>query len=464
MASKFTWDGIRPLNVVFMTWGSRGDHQPCIALGLELARRGHNVTVMGMEEYRHLIEQHPCIHYYPLVDSNLWKMAEAFGKSDGADFIKVTTTYTINSRHELVDQYKAAGQNADLLIGSHSAMLMLHHLTVPQALQKPLIFLTHDLTLPTAEYSFNPAESRVRNYGRINNIVNHRMFSFIFGAAITFGQKSEWRKLRDELGLSTPWPFMELFSPQFLADFPVITSVDPTLWPPPADRPPHWYGTGYFVTSDNSVDMYPEHKELQDWIRERKAGFGRSLLYFGQGSFSHHEQKVFTDVLLDALDKLQMDAISLNNTLDERTPPPNLKVVDSLHQDVIFPQCDVIAHHGGAGSASQCIRSGRPGLCIPSMPFQEVWCGQLQDFGAGITVDPKSMLAVWEKNGTNILVDAVKRAMTPNVQNVARDLGETVHSAGGVEMAAEVIVKHMDELRRRKLLESGSSLPTDSEL
>jgi hypothetical protein len=48
---NFSWDGRRPLKVVFMTWGSRGDHQPNVALGLELARRGHHVTVMGMDKY-----------------------------------------------------------------------------------------------------------------------------------------------------------------------------------------------------------------------------------------------------------------------------------------------------------------------------------------------------------------------------------------------------------------------------
>ena len=52
----FNWDGERPLNVVFLTWGSRGDHQPNIALGLELARRGHNVTIMGLGKYRHIID------------------------------------------------------------------------------------------------------------------------------------------------------------------------------------------------------------------------------------------------------------------------------------------------------------------------------------------------------------------------------------------------------------------------
>jgi len=183
------------------------------------------------------------------VDSHLWQMAEEFGDSQGADFIQVTTTYVINSRHELLDQYMAAGENANVLVGSHSAMLMLHHLTAARALGKPLVFLTHDLTLPTAEYSFNPVESRVQDYGRLQNMLNHCMFSLTFGAAITFGRNREWRQLCRELNLTTPWLFMELFSPQFLADFSVIYTADPTLWPRPADLFPHWLSTGYFCHS-----------------------------------------------------------------------------------------------------------------------------------------------------------------------------------------------------------------------
>jgi len=149
---------------------------------------------------------------------------------------------------------------------------------------------------------------------------------------------------------------------------------------------------------------------------------------------------VFTDILLDALDKLHLDdAISLSSTLDDRnlSEYENIMVVDQLHQDEIFPQCDVIAHHGGAGSASQCIRSGQPGLCIPSMPFQHIWCGQLQHYAAGVTLDPKQMVAMWEKNGTNVLIDAIERSMKPNVQKAARELCKTIENAGGVELAAD---------------------------
>src|SRR5688500_16166743 len=42
-------------NIVLATFGSLGDVHPKIALGLELKRRGHDVTVAAMEFYREKI-------------------------------------------------------------------------------------------------------------------------------------------------------------------------------------------------------------------------------------------------------------------------------------------------------------------------------------------------------------------------------------------------------------------------
>lgn len=443
------WDGQRPLNIVFMSWGSRGDHQPNVALGLELARRGHNVTVMGLAKYRDIIERHhPTILYALLEDDHIWKLAEQFGASEGVDFLELTRSYAVNSSRQLVSQYMEIGKDADVLVGNHAAMTILHHLTVAEALQKPLFLTTHDLTLPTAAYSFNLAESRVKDYGRRTNVFNHRIFSVVFGAALTWGN-CEWRRLRQELGLATPWPFMELLSPQRLADFPIFYTADPTLWPPPLDQPPHWYSTGYFVTLDDQLESYPGSLELQTWIDHRKP-LNRPLLYFGQGSFSHHDQVQFTDVLLDTCEQLELDAVVLETTVDERRPP-FLKVVNETDQERLFPQCAVISHHGGAGTSSQCIRSGKPGLCMPAMPFQEIWGAQLEEFGAGVVLRPNEMLAAWRDNGTNLMMSAVQRAMTPSVQKKASKLGALARDGtGGVKLAANMILKHLEALRKQE--------------
>jgi sterol 3beta-glucosyltransferase len=449
ITESFGWDGVRPLNVVFMTWGARGDHQPNIALGIELGRRGHNVTVLGLDKYRHFIERHePLIHYAPLHDDYVWNLAEQFGASEGADFLELARAYTVNSSRQLISQYMTAGRDADALFGNHAATILLHHLTVAEALQKPLFFTTHDLTLPTGQYSFDLAESRVKNYGRLKNIVNHRLFSLIFGLFLTFGN-CHWRTVRRELGLGAPWPFMELFSPRRLADFPVFYTADATLWPPPSDHPMHWYSTGYFVTQLDADGVPPSTAIIEAWLLERRH-LGRELVYFGQGSFSHHDQAAFTDILIDACTTLGLDAVVLESTVDNRPELPSmiLKVSD-VHQDWLFPQCSVIVHHGGAGTASQCIRSGKPCLCIPSMPFQEIWGGRLEEYGAGSLLRPSDALHAWKTNRTNLLISAISRASTELSRERAAELGGQASRKSreaGVSSAAEKVELHLRAL------------------
>lgn len=455
IVDEFDWDGERPLNIAFMTWGSRGDTQPHIAFGLELGRRGHNVTIMAMEKYQPLIEQHePLIHYMKLQDDYLWILADEFHKSEGSDFIMLSRDYAVNTSRQLIGQYMDLGRTSDVLVGAHACMTMFHHLTVAQALHKPLVFVTHDLTLPTAAYSFNPADSRVQDYGgRRGNAFNHRIFSVIFGAVLTLSPSAEFRKVRSELGLTTPWPMMELFSPRFLADFPVFYTADQTLWPPPLDRPPHWYPTGYFVTRNDKVKESKQDKELHKWIdaRHQKPHGGRPILYFGQGSFDHHDRQVYTEILLDTCETLEWDAVALSSTVDfgsDDDVPNHIKVIDASDQERLFPICAVIAHHGGAGTSSQCIRSGRPGICMPSMPFQEVWGGQLQDYGAGVLLRPGEMLEAWKANRTNLLTESVRKAMDPSVQEKAAELGMLAREkTGGVELAADKMIQHIEALR-----------------
>lgn len=455
------WDGERPLNILFMTWGSRGDHQPNIALGLELARRGHNVTVMAMEKYSELLERHyPLISYRPLIDNYLWGFANALSQSDGTAFLPLSVEYVFNTSRELTYQYIDAAKDiqADVLFGSHSAMLMLHHLSVAQTVGKPLFFLTHDQTLPSRYRSFNMDENRNKDYGAVTNMFNHRIFSLVLGAALTISPTSPWRAVRSELNLTTPWPFMEVLHPSVLADIPVFLTADTTLWPRPPDYPSHWYSTGFFVTRSDETESieYKQSRKVLEWIRERKESVNRPILYFGQGSFDHHERELFTDIFLNTLEALQMDGITLKSTVDDRfinddsDKYRHVFALDQMDQTLLFPQLDVIVHHGGAGSASQAIRSGKPSICIPSMPFQQVWGGAIEEFGAGTLLLPDETFAAW-KNVTNLLTAAVRKVLESEAKEKASVLGESaLKQPDGVNFAAAKVEEHMKDIFLRK--------------
>ena len=133
------WDGRRPLKFLFLTWGSRGDLQPNVALGLELARRGHKVTVMGSADYSEMVVRHAELKFELFDDPYLWQLAVAFGSSKGDDFLSLVSGYIQNGSAAQIQQYMRAGREADVLFGNHAAMMMLQHVTVAEALNKPLL-------------------------------------------------------------------------------------------------------------------------------------------------------------------------------------------------------------------------------------------------------------------------------------------------------------------------------------
>jgi UDP:flavonoid glycosyltransferase YjiC (YdhE family) len=113
----------------------------------------------------------------------------------------------------------------------------------------------------------------------------------------------------------------------------------------------------------------------------------------------------------------------------------------------------VIVHHGGAGTASQCIRSGKPCLCLPSMPFQEIWGARMEEYGAGSLLRPSDALHAWKTNRTNLLISAIARATTTRSRERAAELAEQASRMtreAGVALAADKVEFHLRELLSRR--------------
>ena len=64
------------MKIVVTAAGSRGDVQPCVALGLGLKRAGHEVTFASWEPYRHLAESRG-LTFYPIVGPDPDRLVEA---------------------------------------------------------------------------------------------------------------------------------------------------------------------------------------------------------------------------------------------------------------------------------------------------------------------------------------------------------------------------------------------------
>jgi hypothetical protein len=434
-----------------------------VALALELTRRGHDVLVLGLEKYQETITQHPRLRYAPYTDTHIWAFASSLGQPGAVDrFPFLAAKYLNDSGQELLEQYVRLAREfgADALVGQYVPMSGLTVFTVAQALRKPLLFVLHDplSAMPNAAYSYDPTINRIEDHGWIPNLLNARALGLLAGIINTIHPASHWRQLRAAYNLTTPYPWMEALEPRTLASIPCICTWNPTLWPRPSDFSPHWHVTGFFETiplehgGGGDTDTASSHQDPAiAWHEARKAArraeglAERPLLHFALGSFDHHNRTAFTEILLDTLETLGMDAVAAPTTVDDRAMPASVLVLKEMDHGLLFPRCAVVVHHGGAGTLAQCIRSGRPGVCIPAMHFQAYGCARLESIGAGRLLLQPAFMAAWAA-GRNLLTEAVRQVLEPAVVARARELSIATEQSGGVKLGAQIMLGYLGNL------------------
>ena len=400
---------------------------------------------MGLDRYRALIEAHTELTYVEYNDNHIWEMANQLNQPGNENqFPFIAAKFVNDSFEELVSQYVKAARacQADVLVGQYVPLCALQQITAAQSLKKPFFMLLHDAlgAPPNREYSYNPTTNRITNHGMISNILNARVMPILIGVLNTLNPSSKVRKYRGQLNLRTRWPFMEVLGPRDAASIPTFFTYDASLWPHSKDFSPHSYNTGYFLTDGGN--RFHDQDGCLEWLEERQKQ-GREVIYAALGSFDHHDKDLFTDLLLEAAEEMDVDVITLKTSVSGNAPN-NVFVANEVPQTQVFPKCLVIVHHGGAGTASQVIRSGRPGVCLPAMHFQETWGARLQDYAkAGVMLTQSEMEEAYLTSGENKLLKALQRALHSDIQAKAEALGKAARDAPGVKFAANKMIEYL---------------------
>lgn len=234
----------------------------------------------------------------------------------------------------------------------------------------------------------------MKDYGIIKNVINGRIISVLTGLRSALAVRAVYRKYN-----ITGAP-LEILSPNRLKTLPMIHTHDPQLWPLPQKGLPDWWlASGYLRTPEHHED---KHNQLKEWI-SGKSEIGKEMIYFAFGSFDHHDRTAVTELLQDALERLDWFAASFSFVCSKpdhgrcAVTLQSTVVTEAIDSDSdrvfiaadvptewVFSRMAVIAHHGGAGTAAQALRSGKPNLVVPSMFFQSVWGNAIAENGNGL--------------------------------------------------------------------------------
>lgn len=408
------------MRALIITFGTRGDVEPYLALAERLRAEGHEATLSAPEAYR-ADAARSGIGFEP---AGTWMhdlvrdgMTTASGPIEMA---RTARRMTAAMRRSLVEQWDAAQRADPTIILAHPKALGGFHIAerlgVPFVASLPLPFLT-----PTAAFPI-PFLTGHHSTGW-----NRATYQFNRFTAIAYGGMLN-RFRRRLLGLDRASRFSD-FLHRDGAPVPVLYPVSPAVVPRPHDYPDSAHLTGYWFRSDAEARLPDEVSAFID-------DGGAPVIYAGFGSmgFGKHAAERGRTVLeaIRAAGARAIVARGWGGLAAARAD--DVLVVDEAPHELLFPRVSAVVHHGGSGTTAAGLRAGRPTLVCPVLGDQPFWGERVHALGAGPQPLPL----------TKMRVDSLSERLTALLSDGryaerAGEIGERIRGEDGTGTAVRLL-------------------------
>lgn len=361
-----------PRNIVFATIGSLGDLHPCLALALEMQRRGHRATIASTPFYQPRVEAlglgfRPVRPDWNPNDSDMIRQCENLRSGPEVLFRKFVLPHLENTYADLL----AATTDAELMVAGelvYAAPLVAEkrRLRWASAILSPCSFFSaHDPSVIV----LMPQFIRLRRAGWLVN-----RLAIDLGRLATRHWWNPVRALRRREGLSLRCDpvFRDKFSPDLvLALFSRAFAQPQPDWPRATLQPG-------FVFYDGSA--------ARDQDLEAFLDTGTPPIVFTLGSTAVHHPGSFYETAIAASRRLGRRAVLLGSSATPSLVAPDLLALPYAPYSQIFPAAAVNVHQGGSGTTGQALRAGRPMLIVPFGWDQPDNGARIERLGAGLCV------------------------------------------------------------------------------
>ncbi|MCW5960005.1 MAG: glycosyltransferase family 1 protein [Pyrinomonadaceae bacterium] len=345
-----------PRRIVIAPYGSLGDLHPMLALGVELRRRGHDVVINTLENYREKIEVLG-FEFYPLrpdVDPENRELAREFmDAKSGTE--KIVRGLMMANLRPMYEDLIAACRGADALISGEIVY------AAPSVVEKTgLKWITTSLA-PLSMFSAHdpgvfPVAQWLENLRFLGSGFHKTLFYAIRGTI------KDWylpyKRFRKELELDPDHDpiFDDKYSKLLhLAMFSKVLGKPQPDWHRPTLQ------TG-FCFYDGEQDLGEMPDELNEFLDS-----GEPPIVFTLGSAAVMDARDFFEVSVETAKILGRRAVLLYGIFNEPPRGLNDDIVgfDYAPFSRLFPRAACVVHQGGAGTTGQVLRAGIPHLIMP---------------------------------------------------------------------------------------------------
>lgn len=409
-----------PKHIVLQSFGSLGDLYPYLALGLELHRRGHAVTLASSEAYRQRITATGLgfAAIRPDLDpASPELLAKVMHPTQGTRF--VFRELTLPHLRPMYEDLLEVTRKADVLVSAPLA------LAAPMVAEKTGIPWISSVLAPVSLFSAHDpsylgtlaSDWRVPLGRRIN-----RWF-FQVAQAVTESWARPLYDFRRELGLVKGRnPF---FAGQH-SSRKVIALFSSVLAKPQPDWPENTVITGFPFWDEESL----LGAELGAFLEA-----GDSPVIFTLGSAAVYTAADFFLESLKAAERLGRRAVLLvgssqHNPLPERLPE-GVFVADYAPHALLFRRAAAIVHQGGIGTTAQALRAGVPSLIVPFAHDQFDNAKRVERLGVG-RVLPKPRY-----RAERVAQQLEALLVSEHARQQAKRVGKRVRGEHGVAVACD---------------------------
>jgi len=421
------------LKIVVTAAGSRGDVQPCVALGLGLKRAGHEVTLASWEPYRPMAEGRGLMFRPVAGPAPSELMAALVGA--GRNPLKYARRFRPLLRPHVergLEDCLAACEGADAVLYTplgFAGFMAAEHLGLPSvgSVVEPL-FVRSD-AYPSAVLGAPPVG--VPMPGGLYNRLSHPAVEQLYWRII----EPLVAEARRNLGLP---PMPTLRSP--LAEIhrrrrPLLLGWSRHVLPVDRRTEDRMPTTGYWFL-DHERGWKPPEK-LRKFLED-----GEPPVALGLGSMTGVEAAKTGRIVsgtAEALGRTGLRGVLLSeDTGIERVLPDNVvRVSGEVPYDWLFPRVAAAVHHGGAGTVAAALRAGLPSVVVPVLPDQAFWAHRVSSLGASPPPIPQRKLTAQRLSGA-----ILQAANDPVMRGRCEALGTEIAAEDGVARAVEAFERH----------------------
>ncbi|XP_038897686.1 sterol 3-beta-glucosyltransferase UGT80A2-like isoform X6 [Benincasa hispida] len=384
---------IRPMQIVILIVGTRGDVQPFIPIGKRLQDYGHRVRLATHPNFKEFVLM-AGLEFYPL----------------GGDPKQLAACTYLTSFSLMYGLSFDMVRNKGFLPSGPSEIL------IQRNQMKEIIYSLLPACKDPDMDSGIPfeADAIIANRTAYGQLVNFHIHYPESSNKQGIGKKK--LKIRPVTYLSG--------SQSSESDVPHVYLWSPYLVPKPK-------GYCFFDLASN----FEPPESLVKWLEA-----GDKPIYIGFGSLPVQEPEKMTQIIIQALETTKQRGIinegwgGLGKSAEQKD---FIYLLDDCPHDWLLPKCKAVVHHGGAGTTAAGLKAACPTTVVPFFGDQPFWGERVHARGVGpppIPVDEFSLPR---------LVNAINYMLDPKVKQQAVELGKALENEDGVEGAVRAFFRQL---------------------